>query len=383
MMFLGEDILQIDIERLPLKLNLQLFAEGGDGGEKTEEATQKKLDDARKEGQVAKSQELTTSVMLFALFVSLRVFSGYIGNNFLKTFKEYYDVIHVYGVEKPTNGVAVAFTNQALIRILLTLMPLAAIAFFIAFLVNYLQVRWKPAPKALQPKMDKINPLKGFKRIFSKDKIFELFKDIAKIVLIFIIAYNTIIDEVEKLKIMYDLGLMAAVTYIGNFVLSMGIKISAFYLGIGLIDYIYHFFKFKKDMRMSKQEVKEEFKQMEGNPEVKNKMKQRMRQSSQAAMRKAVPDADVVITNPTHFACAIKYDKDKAAAPVLTAKGADYMAQKIKEIARENNVPIVENKALARMLYYNVDVDSQIPEELYQTTAEVLAYVYGLKGKTG
>jgi len=188
-------------------------------------------------------------------------------------------------------------------------------------------------------------------------------------------------DEIDSLKIIYDLELIPAVVYISEFVINMGLKISAVYLLIGLADFIYQKLKFKKDMRMSKQEVKDEFKQQEGDPQVKGKIKSKMRESSMRRMMQKMPEADVVITNPTHFACAIQYDKEKASAPVLIAKGADHLAQKLKDIAKEFDVPIVENKPLARMLYYNVDLDQEIPQELYQMTAEVLAYVYQLKNK--
>jgi len=202
-----------------------------------------------------------------------------------------------------------------------------------------------------------------------------------KIVIIFGVAYSTLMDEIDTIKILYDLELIPAVVYISNFVINLGIKISAVYLLIGLADFIYQKIKFKKDMRMSKQEVKDEYKQQEGDPKVKSKIRSKMQETSMRRMMQKMPDADVVITNPTHFACAIQYDKEKAAAPVLIAKGADHLAQKLKDIAKVHNVPIVENKPLARMLYYNVDIDAEIPQELYQMTAEVLAYVYQLKNK--
>lgn len=178
---------------------------------------------------------------------------------------------------------------------------------------------------------------------------------------------------------MYDFNLPQAISYIGDFIINLGIKLSFFYLIIGVVDYVYQKLKFKKDLRMSKQEVKDEYKQQEGDPQVKGRIKSKMREVSQRRMMQKLPEADVVITNPTHFACAIRYDKEKSQAPVLIAKGADYLAQKIKEVAREHEIPIVENKPLARMLYYNVDLDEEIPRELYQMTAEVLAYVYKLK----
>lgn len=375
------ELIQITEYKSYLRLNLQLFAEEGAGGEKTEEATAKRLDDARKEGQVNKSQELVTAAMLFALFISIKIFVGYMADNFIKAFPENYTTIHVYATEMPNIGFFTALLRQGYIRILITTLPMFAIAIIVAFGVNVAQVKWKPTAKPLQPKLDKISPLKGFKRMFSADKIFELVKSVVKIALVFYIAWTTIVKDYDTIKIFYELELLQAVKYIGNFVINMGVKISAIYLLIGFADFIYHYFKFKKDMRMTKQEVKDEFKQTEGDPQIKGRIKQKMREASQRRMMEKVPGADVVITNPTHFACALKYDKAVSSAPVLVAKGADFVAQKIKEVARENKVPIVENKALARMLYTNVDLDSEIPPELYAMAAEVLSYVYQTTGK--
>lgn len=363
------------------KVNLQLFADEGAGGEKTEEATAKRLEDARKEGQVNKSQELVTASMLLALFLTIKIFIGFIGENLMKAFPESYSSIHVYAVEMPEVGFFTAILRQGYLRIIITTLPVFIIAIVVAFGINVAQVKWKPTPKPLQPKLEKISPLKGFKRMFSAEKLFDLVKSVAKIGLIFYIAWNSIIKDYDTIKVLYDVGLMAAVKYIGNFVINMGIKISVVYLIVGFADFIYHFLKFKKDMKMTKQEVKDEFKQQEGDPQIKGRIKQKMREASQRRMMQKVPDADVVITNPTHFACALKYDKAVSTAPVLVAKGADYVAQKIKEVAREAKVPIVENKALARMLYTNVDLDSEIPPELYAMAAEVLSYVYQTTGK--
>ena len=364
-----------------LSMNLQFFAEGG-GGEKTEEPTAKRLQDARKEGQVAKSQELVTAAMLFGLFIAIKIFGGYIGNSFIKTFKKTYGYISVYAVEFPTIGNTASMIGQLLIDVLLMCLPIFAFAIVMAVVLNVFQVRWQPTAKPLKPKFNRLNPVTGFKKIFSMDKLFELVKSVAKIALIFWLAYSTLKDEIDSIKILYDLDLINAVIYIcDDIVVSLGIKISAVYLILGLADYIYQKLKFKKDMKMSKQEVKDEYKQQEGDPQVKGRIKSKMRETSMRRMMQKMPDADVVITNPTHFACAIQYDKEKAAAPVLIAKGADHLAQKIKEVAKEFDVPIVENKPLARMLYYNVDLDTEIPAELYQMTAEVLAYVYQLKNK--
>jgi len=358
-------------------MRLQFFAD--EGAEKTEQATPKKLQDARNEGQVARSQELSTAVMLLSFFVAVKVFVGYIGKRFLGNFTKIYQVIDVYTADEFGSAMAGAFMRDGLLEILMICLPLFCVAVVVAFVVTIAQVKWHVSTKPLKPKLSKFNPIKGFKKIFSKDKLFELLKSVVKIALIFYVAYSDLTKGAETIGILYDLSLPQAVIFIGDFVISLGIKLSAIYLIVGIVDYIYQKMKFKKDLMMSKQEVKDEFKQQEGDPQVKGKIKSKMREVSQRRMMQNLPEADVVITNPTHFACAIKYDKEVSEAPVLIAKGADYLAQKIKEAARENNIPIVENKPLARMLYYNVDLDSEIPRELYQMTAEVLAYVYKLK----
>jgi flagellar biosynthetic protein FlhB len=231
------------------------------------------------------------------------------------------------------------------------------------------------------PKLSKLNPLKGFKRLFSSHALIELFKSVGIIIIIIYVAWNTISDNLYIFMELYDYTLMQAITIIGDLVINLCIKISVVYLIIGIVDFIYQKLKFTKDMKMTKQEVKDEYKNSEGDPQIKRKIRTKMMEVSQRRMMQRLPEADVVITNPTHFAAAIKYDKETAEAPVLIAKGADYLAMKIKEAARENKIQIVENKPLARMLYYNVEIGNEIPPELYQMTAEVLAYVYGLKQK--
>ena len=359
-------------------MRLQFFADEG-GADKTEEATPKKLSDARKEGQVARSQELSTAVMLLTFFLVIKVFVGFIGTRFLNGFGDVYQAIDVYVADEFGAATGSAFLRDGLVDILLICLPVFCVAVLVAFVVTVAQVKWQVTTKPLKPKFSKFNPINGFKRIFSKDKLFELIKDVIKIALIFYVAYSDLKEAAETVSVLYDFSLNQAVVYIGDFVIDLGIKLSAIYLIVGVADYIYQKLKFKKDLKMSKQEVKDEYKQQEGDPQVKGRIKSKMREVSQRRMMQKLPEADVVITNPTHFACAIKYDKEVSEAPVLIAKGADYLAQKIKDVAKENNIPIVENKPLARMLYYNVDLDSEIPRELYQMTAEVLAYVYKLK----
>lgn len=366
-------------KRIPY--NLQLFAKEGPGGEKTENATPKKLSNARKEGQVAKSQELITACSLLALFLMLKIYVGSLGSQFLELFQGTYATISTLTKEQITTGISASLINENIIHILVISLPIYLTAFCIAFLANKVQIKWMITKKPLKPKLSKINPFSGFKKIFSIHKVMELILSIAKIAIISVVVYTTIKDSIKILYFLYELDLTDAILLIGDIILDLGIKISAFFMIIGFIDYFYQKHKFKNDMKMTKQEVKDEYKNAEGDPKVKGKIRRRMAEASRRRMMQRLPEADVVITNPTHFACALLYDKEKSEAPILVAKGADYIAQKIKDAAKEHHVPIVENKPLARMLYYNVDLEQEIPQELYQMAAEVLAYVYSLKNK--
>ena len=251
----------------------------------------------------------------------------------------------------------------------------------LAIVTNVMQVKWKITGEPIKPKFSKLNPISGFKKIFSTRSLFEFIKSIAKVGFLAYVAYSTLKDKAGVIKLFYEIPLNSALSLIGDIIIDVGIKMSVLYLIVGLADFAYEKYKFKDEMKMTKQEVKDEYKNSEGDPQIKGKIRQRMREASRRRMMQAVPEADVVITNPTHFAVAIKYDADTQKAPVVIAKGADYLAQRIKETARENKIEIVENKPLARMLYNNVDMGQEIPPELYQAVAEVLAFVYNLKKK--
>lgn len=372
---------EIDEKKLILPYDLQWFAEG-EGGEKTEPATQKKLDDAREEGKVAKSKDLTESLNLVVLFLLFKVFISYVGERlvgvFGTTIGRMGEFMQVNQKELSTAAVSAVLMN-GILEILLAIWPFLLFGFAITFLVTIYQVGWKISTKPMEPKLSKFNPINGFKRIFSKDSLFELVKAVAKIALIAYVAYSNIKDEADNLFILYEISLNQAVALIGSIILDTGLEISIVLVVIGLADYLYQRWKFNDEMKMTKQEVKDEYKNTEGDPQVKGQIRQRMRESSQRRMMQDVPSADVVITNPTHFAVAVKYDAQTSSAPVVVAKGEDFLAQKIKEVAKENNVQIVENKPLARMLYHNVDIGAEIPPELYQSVAEVLAMVYHMK----
>ena len=367
-----------------IRYNLQFFAKEGQGGEKTEPATQKKLDDARKEGQVAKSREIANGFGLLALFLVLRFWVGNMGAQLMEVFSSIYnmipDVTTFWRGHMPQTDVTFLFRFM-LLRVVIILAPVLIIGVLVAFICDVAQVKWKPTLKPLMPKLSKLNPIKGFKKIISLNSLVELIKSIAKIGLIVYVCYSYLKDKWIILLNLYDVTLMQGIGLIGQTVTDLGIRISAIYMLIAFADLIYQRVKFKNDMKMTKQEIKEEYKQQEGDPQVKSKIRHKMQEVSRRRMMQALPQADVVITNPTHYAVAIKYDPQVADAPLVIAKGEDYLAQRIKEIAKENHVEIVENKPLARMLYANVDVGQAVPPELYQAVAEVLAFVYHLQGK--
>jgi flagellar biosynthetic protein FlhB len=369
---------------MTLRYNLQFFAQDGPGGEKTEPATSKKLTDARKKGQVVKSREIANCTGLLALFLVLKVMVGTIGTQLLELFPAFYNHIGTItsypGGTMPERDMNILFFNMVLSVIRIGGL-IFVIAFAVAFLSEYVQVGWTISTEPLQPKLNRFNPISGAKRMLSANSIMELLKSLAKLGLIAYICYDYLKDKADLLFLLYDIPLMQAIMLMGDTVLDLGIRIAIIYAIIAAADYIYQKIKFNRDMKMTKQEVKDEYKQSEGDPQVKGRIRNKMREASRRRMMQDLPKADVVITNPTHLAVAIWYDRENAQAPVVLAKGEDYLAARIREKAKEFHIEIVENKPLARMLYANVDIGQAIPQELYQAVAEVLAYVYKMQGK--
>lgn len=367
-----------------LKINLQLFAKDGPGGEKTEPASQKKLTDARKDGSVAKSKEIVNAGSLIVSFLVLKALVGNIGESLMRIYKIVYERIPTYAsnANEVTISSACEIIGEVVKLMAEIVLPFLIIGFVLNFVLEVVQVKWMITSKPLQPKLSKLNPVKGFKRIFSKQSLVNLLKSLGIVVICFAVLLSSIEPLKDMLFNIYDLSIMNAIMAIGDFIFEIALKISVIYLVIGFIDFAFQRWKFKEDMKMTKQEVKDEYKNQEGDPKVKSQQRARMRQASTRRMMQQMPKADVVITNPTHYAVALMYDTKVANAPMVIAKGEDYLAQRIKEKAKESNIEIVENKPLARALYQSVDVGGEVPEELYQAVAEVLAYVYNLKNKT-
>ncbi len=363
-----------------ISYDLQFFAKDGPGGEKTEAPTAKRLKEARDDGKVVKSQELSSAAMLITLFLVMKLFMGYVANGLMNVFELFYNRI-----PDITRDGAFYLSGQAMMSVLMTLglrivligAPFLLAGVVISLVINIIQLRGiKVTFKPLKPKLSKFNPANGIKRIFSKDSIFKLLMSFVKIGVIALVAYISIRGEADKLYTLYDIELLQAIILIGNLIVDTGLKIAIVFVAVGVIDFIYQKRKFDEDMKMTKQEVKDEYKNTEGNPEIKGRQRQRMREAAQRRMMQDLPQADVIITNPTHIAVALQYDEGVGKAPVVTVKGEDFLAQRIKEKAAEFKIPIIENKPLARMLYTNVDIGQEIPPELYQAVAEILASIY-------
>ena len=355
-------------------LNLHFF----DNGEKTEKATPRKKQKAREEGQVAQSQEINTAFTFLGVFAVLKVSAGWMYTRMFEVFRYgmgmISDVDAYFSPQYAGRIVTFFFT-----RALLVALPVLCAALFTGIVSNVIQVGWKATPKALRPKFSKLNPASGFKRIFSPTAIMTLFKSILKLVVIVSVIYTALRDEMKNLPKLAQMGLFEAVSWLGGLIVNLGLNVGGWYIFIAAVDYAYTRFRHTRQLRMTKQEVKEEFKQVEGNPQIKGQIRSRMREVSMRRMMQDVPHADVIITNPTHFAVALTYDRESGRAPRVTAKGADYLARRIKEKAMESGVEIVENRELARALYTTVDIGQEIPPELYQTVAEILAFVYRLR----
>lgn len=354
-----------------LPLDLQYFA-----GEKTEKATPKKRQDARKKGQVAKSQDVNVAIGMFAVFLFLLFAGSYLKTIILSILKHSFQEYMLLDL-----------TESNLQMIFLEIMketamlvgPIMLVGLFAGIAANYFQVGFLFAPESIQMKLEKIDPIKGFKRIFSLRSVVEFLKSILKLSIVGVITFLILWSRMDEILIISQKSIGAALSTIADLTLQMGLFAAGALLFLSLLDYLYQKYDFEKNIRMSKQDLKDEFKNSEGDPLIKSKIKQKQREMAMRRMMQEIPNADVIITNPTHYAIALKYDEAKLDAPFVVAKGVDYVAQKIKYIAKENQVTMVENRPLARALYSQAEIGEAIPEEFFKAVAEILAYVYRTK----
>jgi len=355
-------------------INLQLFAEG----EKTEKPTPKKRKDAREKGEVLHSKEINSALILMATFLGLKTFGGYMYENLYNyttllftDYPRYDDLFTLDGIE--------IFALKTIVLTAEIVGPIVAIAFIAGLVVNYMQVGFLFTTKTLAIKLDRINPIEGFKRIISKRALVELFKSIIKIIVVVYIVYIYFVKEIPHIFGLINLNISSIVKYISTSAYQIGLRAGGALIIIAILDYGYQWWEHESKLKMTKQEVKEEYKQTEGDPKIKAKIKEKQRKIAMQRMMQDIPRADVIITNPTHYAIALIYDNNLYNAPYVLAKGVDTIAQNIKKVGNQHEIPIVENKPLAQAIYKSVDIGELIPEELFQAVAEILAYVYSLK----
>jgi len=345
---------------------------------KTEKPTPKKQKEAREKGQVLKSNDVNTAFILIVMFGVLKLFGGY-------TVKKLGDILSSYLTEFNYQIISAENMNKvfldAIFLMFISLFPLLLAAVIASLIINYLQVGFLLSGKILKPNLNKLNPISGFKKMFSLRSIVELLKASIKAIVISYLVYKEIKNCFSTFPMLVSSNLNTSIQYIIDLIMGIAFKVSIALIIIAGFDYFYQWWDRQKQLRMTKQEVKDEYKQTEGDPRVKGKIRQKQQQMGMMRMMKDVPLADVIITNPTHFAIALKYDEKKASAPIVVAKGADYLALKIKEIAKENKVKIIENKPLARALYEVVEIGDMIPQEFYIAVAEILAEIYAIKKK--
>lgn len=347
-------------------------------GQKTEEATPKRIRDAKRKGQSAKSAELSPAVSLMIFTMLGTALGGYILNRGLVFVRNSLSVN--YNMEIVSGNVRVIFFSN-FINSLLAVAPFALISMFSGIIVNIAQTGFIITGEPLKPDLNRINPISGFKNLFSKKSLFTLIKNILKLILIFYLVYSNITKSYKQILNSGNIGTEKLFIFLSSFIISLISNIVVVMLILAIVDFIFQKWEFKKNLRMTKQEVKEEYKEMEGDPQIKSVRRQRQRELSASRMMADVPTSTVVVTNPAHIAVALRYEPKKDQAPSVVAKGADLIANKIKEIAKENKIPIIENVGLARTMYKDVEVGEYIPYELYQAVAEILALVHKLKEK--
>ena len=359
-----------------LEDRLMLFASGGE--EKTEKASPKKLRDARKKGQVVKSSDVNNFMLMIVSFAVISVFGSILVND-IKDIMKYF-LFNSYDtslINSTSNSLYLSVLSLCLKLAIFIFVPLV----LVGIVANIMQTGFLFTQESLKPQFNKINPITGFKNIFSRQRLLTSLKNIILLGVLSFISYSFILDKQSDLLSLPYMSYSDILATIGQILSQLVIRILAVVAVIAAMDYAIQYIEFMRNLKMTKQEVKEEYKQMEGDPFVKGKRRQKQREMAMSRMASAVAESTVVVTNPTHFAVALKYVHETDLIPKVMAKGVDFKAQKIKELAKENDVPIIENKPLARALYRDVEVEQEIPLELYKAVAEVLAIVYNLEKK--
>ncbi|MBN2796998.1 MAG: flagellar biosynthesis protein FlhB [Clostridia bacterium] len=357
------------------KFNLQFFAE-----EKTEQATPKKKREAREKGQVPQSKDVPQAIALIVIIMTIQLTSEWFTMHMMDIYLMVNEKIPEAYALYDMNNLMQMF-SFLLLKTIYIIAPILLAALLTGVLGSYVQIGFLFTVEPLKPKLNKISPISGFKRLFSLKSLVEMVKAIAKGLVLVYIVYAYLNDQTNAIIGSYELTIENIIALMWDFTINIVIRCAVFLLVVAFLDLAYKRWQHNKDLKMSKKEIKDEYKQTEGDPMLKGKIREKQRQMAMSRMMQDVPDADVVITNPTHYAVAIVYNSSLGASPKVLAKGQNLIAQNIKRIAIDNNVTIVENKPLARALFAAVEVGDFIPVDLYQAVAEVLAYVYSIKDK--
>ncbi|MBD3334569.1 MAG: flagellar biosynthesis protein FlhB [Candidatus Eisenbacteria bacterium] len=344
--------------------------------ERTERATPRRREQARQEGQVARSREIANAVVLLAMTGVLAAY----GSSFFRGCRDLFATFcgNLGLVEVSPQGI-VALQARLVPGVLALLAPLGLTALISGLAVNLLQVGVRVTPKPLAPRLNRIDPVRGLKRIFSIDSLVELIKSLIKIAVVGWVAWGVVRAGYDEILPAAGQGLGPILSAVGSLFLRLGVRVGIALLVLAALDYGYQRWRYEKNIMMTRKETEEELKHQEGSPQVKSRVRAQQRRLSWQRMMAAVPKADVVITNPLHFAVAVRYDRAEMRAPKVVAKGARKTAQRIREVARRHSVPVVEDPPLARVLYRQVEVGQMIPVELFEAVARVLAYVYRLQ----
>jgi flagellar biosynthetic protein FlhB len=352
------------------------MAESESGADKSEEPTSKRLEEARKKGQIARSRELNTLAVTLAGAIALLMFGAQMGDDLLDIMRSSFSMSREDLLDERNMSLHLLAAG----KVALELMQPFLIVLLIASIVGPIALGgWLFSAEALQPKASRMNPLAGLKRMFSTHALVELLKALAKFVIILLVGLAVLSADQDDLLALANESVDSAIFHGALIVGQSTLWLACGLILIAAVDVPFQLWDAKQKLMMTKQEVRDEYKDSEGKPEVKSKIRQLQRQMAERRMMQQVPEADVVITNPTHFAVALKYDPAKGNAPVLLAKGGDFLALKIREIAQEHKVTLLESPALARAVYFSTEIDHEIPAGLYLAVAQVLAYVYQLK----
>ncbi len=348
----------------------------GDKDAKTEEPTSRRKSEARNSGQVPKSQDLTATVLLLGGLLTLRFLGPSIWARMLAIYKT------AFSSANPTDqDQLIPFAAVLAKEIFWMVGPFMLSIMVIGLLILYAQTGWLLTLKPLTPSLGKLNPITGVSRLFSLRSVMQLGQNIAKLSLVVLVAYFVLKNMAEEVIFSLALDHLAIVAFVGHLAFRLGVALALMMLVLALIDYVYQRYQHNKDLKMTKEEVKDELRSMEGDPVVKRRRREVQMQLAMQRLKQVVPEADVVVSNPTHVAVAIKYDTETMAAPKVIAKGVDQMAIRIRQLAAAAGIPILERPPLARALNESVEVGQEIPETFYQAIAEVLAYVYELAGR--